>query len=289
MDQEELDRQMSPSLWSHRFDAEEVIDAHCRVLRQETKKSAEMWETELVQYGADATEVMTVYSNDAFKEHNGSAPTVVYIHGGMWQFLSMADSGFAAGPLLEAGCKLVAVEYTIAPAGTMTQMVAQCAKAVAHTVTHVTTGPIYLVGHSAGGHLVAAMLYINWSELGLDDTAQDRIKGILSVSGLFDLKQVQACYANEALQLTDAETDKYSPLLTKDSLTLKCPVTLAIAQHEPDEFRNSSVRLLPILRNSVPTTLLDVAAVDHFDLIEELRSPTHVLTRHLFHMMNISK
>eukprot|EP00049_Salpingoeca_infusionum_P000973 m.43980 g.43980 ORF g.43980 m.43980 type:complete len:234 (+) comp10811_c1_seq1:230-931(+) len=178
MDQEELDRQMSPSLWSHRFDAEEVIDAHCRVLRQETKKSAEMWETELVQYGADATEVMTVYSNDAFKEHNGSAPTVVYIHGGMWQFLSMADSGFAAGPLLEAGCKLVAVEYTIAPAGTMTQMVAQCAKAVAHTVTHVTTGPIYLVGHSAGGHLVAAMLYINWSELGLDDTAQDRIKGI---------------------------------------------------------------------------------------------------------------
>jgi acetyl esterase/lipase len=66
-------------------------------------------------YG-NASEVLTLYSQQPLSI-TFAGTIVLWIHGGMWQALSMADSGFPAKPVVEAGHVLAALEYTIAPEG----------------------------------------------------------------------------------------------------------------------------------------------------------------------------
>ncbi|MFZ2443714.1 MAG: hypothetical protein WAW51_15230, partial [Ilumatobacteraceae bacterium] len=60
-----------------------------------------------------------------------AAPLLVFIHGGYWQALSAADSLYLAPAALAAGWSYAAVEYTIAPAGTLPSMVDECRAALA--------------------------------------------------------------------------------------------------------------------------------------------------------------
>jgi arylformamidase len=54
-----------------------------------------------------------------------SAPMLVFIHGGYWQALSAAASMYLAPAVHHLGWSYAAVEYTLAPAATIEQMVAE--------------------------------------------------------------------------------------------------------------------------------------------------------------------
>ncbi|MFC7607643.1 alpha/beta hydrolase [Teichococcus aestuarii] len=61
----------------------------------------------------------------------GPAPVFVFIHGGYWRLLDAADSGFMAPYLTAAGACVVAVNYALAPAATLDEIVRQCRAALA--------------------------------------------------------------------------------------------------------------------------------------------------------------
>ncbi|POI24248.1 hypothetical protein CIB84_012004 [Bambusicola thoracicus] len=249
MDLEELEKQYSPSRWSRRMDSESVIQAHI--------------------------DVMTA----AF-------PVFVYIHGGYWQCLSKDASGFAAPALLSQGVAVVAMGYDIAPKGHMDAMVLQVRRSLAFLVKqyHRIRG-IYLCGHSAGAHLAAMVLSTDWTEFGVVPD----IRGAVLVSGVYDLEPLLQTYVNDALNMSLEVAQRNSPILCVTQavpVAASCEVLVAVAQHDSPEFRRQSQEYSQALRSAGwSVSLLDLASVDHFDIIEKLSEETYVLTQVILNMI----
>ncbi|KAF5905160.1 kynurenine formamidase, partial [Clarias magur] len=163
---QELEKQYSPSQWSLRMSADDVIRAHVAALKSGTEKARAVTQHILdIPYGEGDEEKLDVYMPVS---SSPDVPLVVYIHGGYWQFLSKEESGFMAVPLAQKGVVVVAVDYSIAPKGNMDLMVSQVRRslvAVIQQYSHISG--LYICGHSAGAHLAAMVLSTDWSEYGV--------------------------------------------------------------------------------------------------------------------------
>eukprot|EP00048_Salpingoeca_helianthica_P002224 m.55632 g.55632 ORF g.55632 m.55632 type:complete len:287 (-) comp11978_c3_seq2:48-908(-) len=267
---EQLDYQYSPSKWALRPD---VIASHCSILAEESARSREELDVVTEAYGNEE-EVLQIAKPSAPDQKIA----FVYFHGGMWQALAMSDSLFMARPLAALGATTVAVEYTLCPKGTMSNIVAQCVRAVRHVHARLPGYRLYLIGHSAGGHLAAMVL----AELSSDPIAQ-HIVGVCPVSGLFDLEPVQRCYANSALNLTQEEIASFSPLRHVARMAApRVPVLLVVAEKDTTLFRDETFALLDALRKvGASVDLVDYPGLDHFSVIENLRDPSYDLVSRL--------
>jgi len=138
--------------------------------------------------------------------HEPGAPLFVFVHGGYWQALSAEASMFLAAPVGELGWSYGAVEYTIAPSGTIEQMVVECRAALA-AVRESAGAPsrVVVAGHSAGAHLVAMLTLVGEAPVAVDE--------VVLVSGVFDLRPVQMMSVNDALGLTAERAETLSPAL----------------------------------------------------------------------------
>uniref|UniRef100_A0A8C2UGH4 Kynurenine formamidase n=1 Tax=Coturnix japonica TaxID=93934 RepID=A0A8C2UGH4_COTJA len=265
---QELELQYSPSRWSRRMDSE---TSSARRAQAAARTSLH------VPYGDGDREKLDIYfpasSSEAF-------PVFVYIHGGYWQCLSKDESGFAAPVLLSQGIAVVAMGYDIAPKGHMDAMVLQVRRSLAFLVKqyHRIRG-IYLCGHSAGAHLAAMVLSTDWTEFGVVPD----IRGAVLVSGVYDLEPLLHTYVNDALNMSLEVAQRNSPILCVTqavSVAASCEVLVAVAQHDSPEFRRQSQEYSQALRSAGwSVSLLDLASVDHFDIIEKLSEETYVLTQ----------
>uniref|UniRef100_A0A8C0BWZ3 Kynurenine formamidase n=1 Tax=Buteo japonicus TaxID=224669 RepID=A0A8C0BWZ3_9AVES len=208
---------------------------------------------------------------------SGTFPVLVYIHGGYWQCLSKDESGFAAPPLVSQGVAVVAVGYDTAPKGHMDAMVLQVRRSLAFLVERYSgIRGIYLCGHSAGAHLAAMVLSTDWTEYGVVPD----IKGAVLVSGVYDLEPILHTYVNDALNMSREVAQRNSPMLCISPAApaaAACEVLVAVAQHDSPEFRRQSQEYGQVTGWSV--SLLDLAGVDHFDIIEKLAEDSYVLTQ----------
>ncbi|NUU20488.1 MAG: alpha/beta hydrolase [Streptomycetaceae bacterium] len=143
-------------------------------------------------------------------------PVFVFLHGGYWRALSRHDSAFMAAMLHGQGVATVAVDYTLAPAATLEEIVRQSRAAVAWVHRH---GPehgldprrIVVGGSSAGGHLTGMTMVDGWQHAyGLPD---DAVAAAFPISGLFDIRPLVRTHINEWLGLDEARAAALSPAL----------------------------------------------------------------------------
>ncbi|XP_048871496.1 kynurenine formamidase isoform X1 [Brienomyrus brachyistius] len=287
MKQDELCRQYSPSQWSHRMSADEVIKTHKALLREGTERARSVTQTLLnVPYGEGEREKLDVYVPSS---PSLEMPLVIYLHGGYWQAFSKEESGFMALPLVQKGVAVVAVDYDIAPKGNMDLMVSQVRQSVVSVVqqySHISG--VYLCGHSAGAHLAAMVLSTEWSQYAVTP----QIKGALLVSGIYDLLPILSTYVNEPLKMTEEVALRNSPgqLVSqmKDSSSA-CEIVIAVAQNDSLEFRKQSEDFCRALQSSgFRVTFEDIPDTDHFNVIERLVEPDYRLTQLLLKMMSRS-
>ncbi|XP_061625829.1 kynurenine formamidase isoform X4 [Phyllopteryx taeniolatus] len=101
MTKDELERQYSPSRWSHRMAADDVIKAHVKALKEGTDRARGLAQTLLnVPYGEGEGERLDAYIPTT---NSLDVPLVIYFHGGYWQFLSgLYLCGHSAGAHLAA-------------------------------------------------------------------------------------------------------------------------------------------------------------------------------------------
>ncbi|XP_048466630.1 kynurenine formamidase isoform X2 [Rhincodon typus] len=249
MDKEELNKQYSPSCWSHRMDKDTVIQAHIKELTKGTEQGRNVAQTWLdVAYGQGDGEILDIY----LPRNPSPAPDLlIYFHGGYWQFLSKDLSGFMVPPLAKAGVIVVAVDYTLAPKGNMDLIVSQVRCSVAFIVQQYSSlSGVYLCGHSAGAHLGAMVLCTDWKEYGVSPD----IKGALLVSGIYDLCPIVHTLVNDPLQMTEADALRNSPMQFVNimkQLNGKCEIIVAVAQHDSDEFRKQSQEYYQVLLKMV--------------------------------------
>ncbi|XP_076001463.1 kynurenine formamidase [Genypterus blacodes] len=284
MNKEEIQRQYSPRQWSHRMSADDVVNAHVKVITAGTERARGLAQTLLnVPYGEGDGEKLDVYIPSTTSL---DVPLVICIHGGYWQFLSKEEFGFMAVPLIHKGVVLVAVDYDIAPKGNMDLMVSQVRKSVVSVIqqySHISG--LYLCGHSAGAHLAAMILSTDWSQYNVTP----QIKGAFLVSGIYDILPILSTTVNEPLKMTEEVAVRNSPSNLVPQLKISsssCHIVVAVAQHDSPEFRKQSEQYCKALEAAgLNVTMEDVPNTDHFDVIEKMIDGDYRLTKLLLKMM----
>ena len=190
----------------------------------------------------------------------------VFIHGGYWhKFSKDYWSHFSSGALAK-GFAVAIPNYTLAPEARIADMAAEIAKAVTKASKQIT-GPIILCGHSAGGHLATRM--ICGSKL-LDDPILARLKCVISISGVHDLRPLLRTKMNETLFLDAQEAAEQSPALLSPHIDV--PLHCIVGADERPQFIHQNDLLAMTWHGlGIDVTNMHVAAKHHFNVIDDLK------------------
>ncbi len=228
---------------------------------------------QVLRYGDAEAQTLDVVVPDGQAEEGGLHPLLVFIHGGYWQLLSKRESLFAARDCLSEGIAFAAIDYTLAPAATLDEIVAECHRAVGvlraeASMLGIDPDRIVVCGSSAGAHL-SAML-----GLGAPDGWRPAAVGLLS--GIFELEPLIGTDINAAVGLDVESARRNSPMLA--ALDGFPPALIAWGDNETSEFKLQSQAFGARLSAAgVPVSTLEVPDRNHFDVVLDLCDDTKPL------------
>ena len=132
-----------------------------------------------------------------------SAPLAVFIHGGWWRSLDPSFYSHVARGPNALGVGVAVVGYDLCPTVSIADIIEQMRRACAFLWQRF--GRRMLVyGHSAGGHLSAAMVGTDWVSL-YPKAPADLIPAGYSISCVFDLAPLVGISVNQDLRLDAAK------------------------------------------------------------------------------------
>ena len=203
---------------------------------------------------------------DLFHPNRMAKGVVIFVHGGYWlRFDKSYWSHLAAGPLAH-GWAVAMPAYDLCPDVRIAEIGAQVRAAIA-TVAARVPGPIHLVGHSAGGQLVARAAVPAAGE-----RWQERLAGVVSVSPVSDLAPLMLTTMNATLKIDSDEAQAESPIhLPKP----RVPVTVWVGGDERPVFLDQA----EWLAKAWQATHVVTPGEHHFNVIEALESPASALTQ----------
>lgn len=138
----------------------------------------------------------------------GQGPLVLFIHGGYWRSFDKAMFSHVAGPANAAGLDVAVAGYTLCPEVTVADIIDELRQCCLF-LGRCHGRRLLVAGHSAGGHLAAAMAATDWQLYG---ARPDLVQACLAISGLFDLRPLLCTPYNDDLRLTPATAMAASPL-----------------------------------------------------------------------------
>ena len=173
-----------------------------------------------IPYGLGPRQLYDWFAASGGRQSEETAPVLVFIHGGYWQWRTKEDFACVATGPLSAGMHVILAEYTLAPQARMPAIVAEIGALLdalaRHPVLGVRTGEsprVVLAGHSAGGHLAAM------------HRSHPTVAGVLAISGIFELDPIARGALNETLQLGNAGVVACSP---KRHIARGAPTCIAV-------------------------------------------------------------
>jgi len=291
MDTMELDEKMEdlymPSKWVVRVPVEQAVPVHVKVTVEESVRVRSNVEGRLgVKYGSYAGDVV-----DMFNEECSSKQMMVYLSGGYWQELSGDISAYTVAPLVAAGHSVAVVHYARAPEQDMAGIVAQVERAAAWLVRYAREKglSVWLSGHSAGSHLCAMLLSSGWYE-GLPYKERNIVKGVVHLSGVFDLLPLLKTSVNTPLKMTKFEAEQFSPLqqgnLDRLSTAKHLKHLVVVGENDSPAFKLQAEQYVEQLRcRGFQVTHSVQEKEDHFSLVERLMEEDYSLTEQIIDML----
>ena len=213
---------------------------------------------------------------DLFLPEDRPKGLVVYVHGGYWQALDNSYWSHLANGAIENGYAVAMPSYTLCPEVRVGDIVQEVAAAISDAAGEID-GPIHLTGHSAGGHLVTRMVA---DTTPLSDAVRTRVRTVVSISGVHDLRPLVRTNLNAKLQLDDAEAAQESPVLMHpgENARLFCWV----GANERSEFVRQNALMASIwLGLGAETGAYVEPDRHHFSVVDGLADPDHLLVRTL--------
>lgn len=200
----------------------------------------------------------------------------IFVHGGYWlRFDKSFWSPLARGPLAK-GYAVVMPSYTLCPDTGISQITREVSSSIMAAAERIE-GPIFLCGHSAGGHLVTRQIC---QDTRLEANVLKRIRKVFSISGVHDLRPILNIPQNEILNLDEDEAGKESPALLKPHLDI--PVDCIVGSDERPEFIRQNDLLANIWRGmGVATHSIHIKGKHHFDVIDDLENPDGIICSQL--------
>jgi arylformamidase len=212
---------------------------------------------------------------DLFFAGNADAPQVVFIHGGYWQRGGREDCAFLAQALNARGLDVALPSYSLCPAVSVMDIVAEL-RAFLAALWKRTGRHALVTGHSAGGHLTAAMLATDWGQV--PGVPTDLVRRGVAISGVFDLPPLVGTSLNEALGLDAANARAASPLFWPPPPTGRTLVA-AVGGAESAEFLRQSRDIVATWKSAgVGCQYLEVPGTNHFTVVDQLVDPHSALS-----------
>jgi len=155
---------------------------------------------ETLRYGAGDRETV-----DIFPAGRAGAPLFVWLHGGYWRRMSKESFSFVAPPVVAAGGAVAVVNYPLAPAATLAEIVAAVRRAYAFVIGSTRASGandprIVVGGHSVGAQLAAMT------------AAVAAVHGFLALSGLYELEPLLHTQINETIAMDADVARRYGPI-----------------------------------------------------------------------------
>ena len=280
-DQAALEREYS-ARGTVSVDRFEATIARCAELSERCRETLECRLD--VAYGPSPDEVL-----DIFPAGDG-APLFVFVHGGYWRMLSQRESCYMAETFTRQGGAVASINYGLAPAVKLDEIVRQCRAALAWLHANAREfgadpDRIHIGGSSAGGHLVGMLIAAGWHrEFGLPE---DVVKSACAVSGLHDLEPVRLAEPNTWLHLDEAAARRNSPIHHIPQTTA-CPLIVSYGGNETGEFKRQTDDFAAAWQaRGATATHVEMDHTDHFDIVLDFCDADGKLTQAVFAHMGI--
>ena len=206
-------------------------------------------------------------------------PLMIFLHGGFWRRLDKSDFSWVAPAYTAAGIAVAVMNYGLAPATCLEEMVQQVRRGIQWLYTHAAElgfNPqnISVAGHSAGGHLTCMALCTRWKAI--DYTLPDTLihSGII-LSPLADLAPLAHVPVLETdLHFTPERIKTLSPV--HQTLPHPIPIIAAVGGQESPEFKRQ-LSHLAIAWPTVQHGIIELPDDDHLSICEQFAAPDSVL------------
>lgn len=203
---------------------------------------------------------------DLFLPEGATRGLVVFGHGGYWRSFDKSLWSHLAAGALGHGFAVAVPSYSLCPEVRVRDITQEFARFVT-VIAGQIDGEIRLVGHSAGGHLVARMV-----SGALAPALARRIAKVISISGVHDLRPLLRTSINQTLGLDLAEARAESPALLEpiEGVDLLCWA----GGDELPAFRAQNRLLADIWHGlGAGTEAVEAPGRHHFDVIAPLADP----------------
>jgi len=209
-------------------------------------------------------------------EAGNAAPLAMFIHGGYWRAMDPSLYSHMARGLNGRGFAVAVVGYDLCPVVTVGDIVEQIRRACIFLWARF--GKRMLVfGHSAGGHLTAAMVATDWQAL-YPKAPADLIAAGCAISGLFDLTVLTGLSVNQDLRLTAEQAQRLSPMFWP--VPPARALDAAVGDLETSEFKRQSRTMAQTWQTKAETRYAEFPG-NHFTVIDALFDPANAMVARL--------
>ncbi len=193
--------------------------------------------------------------------------TLVFIHGGYWRSLDKDMFSWLAAPWVAAGVGVAMPRYRLVPSVSLEAIVDDTLAALnwlfAEGPAHgMAMDRVVVSGHSAGGHLAAAVLAAPREALRFDPA---RIAGAVPISGIYDFEPLRHFSLNEEFRLDPAAVARLD--LGSRRPTIAAPTVIAAGAKESGEFLRQSRHLARAWEPQVRAHL-ELPGHDHYSIVD---------------------
>ena len=215
---------------------------------------------------------------DLFLPEAGSDPPLaLFIHGGYWRSLDPSMFSHMARGLNGRGFAVAVMGYDLCPIVTIADIIDQARRACVFLWQRFGQ-KLLVYGHSAGGHLTAAMVATDWHAL-YPKAPADLAPVGYAISGVFDLTPLVGVSMNQDLRLDAEEARRVSPLFWPVAPGRVFDAVVGSA--ESSEFKRQSQTLEQTWDARKAETNYEILPGNHFVVIDPLTDPASAMVARL--------
>jgi arylformamidase len=231
-------------------------------------------------YGSTAREFIDLFS----PSKAAKAPLALFIHGGYWRSLDPSMFSHAARGLNAHGVTVAVAGYNLCPQVSIADIIEEIRHALLF-LWQRTGQRVMVYGHSAGGHLAAAMLATDWHGL-YPKTPPDLVPAAYSISGVFDLSPLIGVTMNQDLRLDEQSAREASPLFWPAPKGRAFDA--AVGGLESSEFlRQSRIIAEDWSKAGAAARYHEIAGTNHFTVLDALSDPKSDMVERLAELAKV--
>jgi arylformamidase len=197
----------------------------------------------------------------------------LFIHGGFWRAFDPSSSSQLARGLNGRGIAVAMVGYDLCPIVTIADIIVQIRRACIFLWQRFEQR-LLVTGHSAGGHLAAAMIGTDWQAL-YPKAPADLVPAGFALSGIFDLAPVLGLPVNQDLRLDAMAARRDSPLFWP--VAPGRVIDAAVGDGETNEFKRQSAALAETWAGRGAKTRYAEFPGNHFTVLDALTDPANAM------------